>query len=174
MRLGLIRSFTRLSFNVFGEAGSQKDRLTGRKETAYEALSSMYLRLTRSQTYGAFLRYAHGENAETGRDRVAEQPQCREVSGIADTLVELTGQGATMRTLTDSQGRFLFTDVRPGAWTVNIGTDALPPYHSPEKNHFAIHVGPGETQEISVKVQPRVRSIMIIEQGETIIQEQKH
>jgi hypothetical protein len=378
LRVGLIRSFTRLSFNIFGEAGRQEDRLTDREETVYEASWSMYLRLTGSQTYGAFLRYARGQNAETGRDRnitaglngsyiitartriqgtaqmdeyfdsdigskysftasashtlkrtgtlslsaarsfttgrwddpaetsvmleyscpfslpvgrkmggtslsgtvrdtltgealadvllrldtmtvatdrngrflfpqvtpgtaylhidasrigldripscanplsvligegrdesldilitrkasitgrivlcgregcsapalpssgpglVADQQYCREVPGIADTLVELTGEGATMRTLTDSRGQFLFTDVRPGTWTVNIGTDTLPPYHSPERNHFVIHIGPGEAQDIPVKVMPRKRSIMIIEQGETIIQEQKH
>jgi|GEM_PF-3053618 len=45
------------------------DSLTTHTLLNLECLWSMYLRLTGSQTYGAFLRYALGQNAETGRDR---------------------------------------------------------------------------------------------------------
>lgn len=377
-RAGLIRSFSNLSFNLFGEAGRKKDRLADQEELIYEASSSLYLNLTKDQTYGAFFRYARGENEETGEDRnvtaglnasltvltstriqcsgqvdsyldsdignkymltasinhtfsnrsilsllaartfttdhvnnsnetsllleysypfglpagrknggnsvsgvirdaatgeamanvllrldnmtaatdrdgrfifpmvapgvsylnidvsnlgfdriptcpnplpvtiqegrdVAneisittkavvtgrvvlyraesgdaralyglgqnpagkdtEQPGLKEAAGIPNTLVELAGKSGNLRTLTDSRGNFFFREVRPGTWTVKIGTDTFPSYHGPEKNDFIMGIDPGETRDIPIKVLPRKRSIRIIEQGETIIQE---
>jgi ribosomal protein S4E len=86
-------------------------------------------------------------------------------------LVELTTTNETLRVLTDNQGRFRFNEVRPGKKTLQAATDTLPKYYGFDKNTISLEIGPGQTQEITIKALPKKRSIQIIDQGNTIIQE---
>jgi len=98
-------------------------------------------------------------------------PEMKEISGLAHVLVELVSKTETLRVLTDSQGRFRFNEVRPDTWTLVVNPETLPAHHAFDKNNITMKLEPGQTQDLFIKVLPRKRSIMIIEQGETIIQE---
>jgi hypothetical protein len=100
-------------------------------------------------------------------------PEPKEISGLANVLIELVTTNETSRVLTDSQGRFRFNEVRPGKKTLQVSTDTLPKYYGFDKNNISLEIGPGQTQEIIIKAMPKKRSIQIIEQGDTIIQEKK-
>ncbi len=100
-------------------------------------------------------------------------PEPKEISGLANVLVELATTNETSRVLTDSQGKFRFNEVTPGKKTLHVTTDTLPKFYGFDKNNISLEIGPGQTQEIIIKALPKKRSIQIIEQGDTIIQEKK-
>ena len=100
-----------------------------------------------------------------------QPPELKEISGLANVLVVLATTDETMHVLTDSQGRFRFNEVRPGRKTLQVATDTLPKYYGYDKNSISLEIGPGQTQEITIKALPKKRSIQIIDQGNTIIQE---
>jgi len=96
-----------------------------------------------------------------------------EVYGLANALLEFKSEVETWRVLTDRKGRFSFDDVRPGQWTLAVHADNLPEYHYFEKDTFEIELAPGEKKEILIRVLPRKRTIRIIEEGETLIEEEE-
>jgi hypothetical protein len=98
-------------------------------------------------------------------------PEPKEISGLANVLVELATTDETLRVLTDNQGRFRFNEVRPGKRILQVATDTLPKYYGFDKNNVSLEIGPGQTQEIIIKALPKKRSIQIIDQGNTIIQQ---
>ena len=75
--------------------------------------------------------------------------------------------------LTDRKGRFSFDDVRPGQWTLAVHADNLPEYHYLEKDTFEIELAPGDKKELLVRVLPRKRTIQVIEEGGTLIEEEE-
>jgi hypothetical protein len=92
--------------------------------------------------------------------------------GLANVLLEFKSESETWRVLTDRKGRFSFDGVRPGQWTLTVYADNLPQYHYLEKNTFEIELAPGEKKEMEIRVLPRKRTIQIIEEGETLIEEE--
>ena len=48
----------------------------------------------------------------------------------------------------------------------------MPQYHYLEKDTFEIELAPGEKKEILIRVLPRKRTIQMIEEGETLIEEE--
>ncbi len=95
----------------------------------------------------------------------ADKTVLKEVRGLQETVVEITDGTETMRRFTDVQGRFSFTEVRPGKWTVKIYDNALPVHHYIEKNMFQVELKPGEEEEILAKVLQKLRTIQMIEEG---------
>ncbi len=93
--------------------------------------------------------------------------------GLANVLLEFKSELETWRVLTDRKGRFSFDDVRPGQWTLTVHADNLPEYHYLEKDTFEIELAPGEKKEMLIRILPRKRAIQIIEEGETLIEEEK-
>ena len=67
---------------------------------------------------------------------------------------------------------FTFDDVRPGQWTLAVHADNLPGYHYFEKDTFEIELAPGEKKEMLIRVLPRKRTIQIIKEGETLLEEE--
>ncbi len=116
--------------------------------------------------------YEFDRSAGIGSSKVPP-PEPKEISGLANVLVELGTTNETSRVLTDSQGRFRFNEVRPGKKTLQAATENLPKFYGFDKNNIILEIGPGQTQEIIIKALPKKRSIQIIEQGDTIIQEKK-
>ena len=96
-----------------------------------------------------------------------------EKSGLANCLVEIESGQDTWRILTDRNGRFGFNDLRPGRWTIRVYASHLPKYHYFEKDILDIELYPGKKREILTKVLPRKRTIQMIEQVETVIEEKR-
>ena len=92
---------------------------------------------------------------------------------LANVLLVLKSELESLGVLTDRKGRVSFHDVRPGHWTLTVHADNLPEYHYLEKDTFEIELAPGEKKEILVRVLPRKRTIRIIEEGKTLIEEKK-
>lgn len=103
---------------------------------------------------------------EDGKEEIVE------ARGLADALLEFRSKQETWRVLTDRKGRFSFDDVRPGQWTLAVHADNLPEYHYLEKDTFEIELAPGEKKEMLIRVLPRKRTVRIIEEGETLIEEE--
>ncbi|MGB2868902.1 MAG: SPOR domain-containing protein [Bacteroidota bacterium] len=102
----------------------------------------------------------------------SSRPEMIELSGQPGVFLELSSGREILRRVSDSRGRFLFTDLRPGHWTVRVVGGNIPEYHYVENESAEFDLKPGSKAEILMKVLPRKRIIRIIQEG-TIIQEQK-
>lgn len=87
---------------------------------------------------------------------------------LSNILVELANGKDVQRRLTDSQGRFVFDDLRPNHYTVKVCVESLPAYHylDPAEKEVIIQLKAGEEKEVLVKVMLRQRKIEIIDHGE--------
>lgn len=103
-----------------------------------------------------------------GRDKIVE------TRSLPNALLELKSEQETWRVLADKKGRFRFDDVRPGDWILTIHADNIPQYHYLEKDNFEIELTPGERKEMLIRVLPKKRTIQIIEQGGTLIEEEEN
>ncbi len=92
--------------------------------------------------------------------------------GLANILVELTN-GSIRRRLTNRSGRFSFEDLTPGIYTLKVSSDNLPEYHHLEKGTFKFEVRPGERKEVEIRILPKRRKIHIIDEGDTLVEEEK-
>lgn len=102
-----------------------------------------------------------------------DETRLAKTSGLANILVELTNGPEIKRRLTNGEGRFEFEELRPGKWTLKIYDHNLPQYHYLEKDTFEFELKPGGEEEVLVKVLPRKRRIHIIEEGGTLLEEEK-
>ncbi len=99
-----------------------------------------------------------------GGDGEAKEPQA--LPGI---LVELACDGEdgdVVRTLTNSEGAFLFEGLRPGVWQLKVYDYNIPDYYYLEKATMELELSAGDTEEVSLRVLPKERPIRIIEEGE--------
>ena len=108
------------------------------------------------------------DGSSNGKDAELSEEQ-----GLADAIVELKNSSEIKRTVTDKQGQFRFTELRPGQWILKIYSDNLPQYHYLEKDTFQIDLKPGQETEISAKVLPKKRRIRIITEGQTLLEEKQ-
>ncbi|MDP2754505.1 MAG: carboxypeptidase-like regulatory domain-containing protein, partial [Nitrospirota bacterium] len=95
-----------------------------------------------------------------------EPEDLKKVNGLANVLIEISKGNEVIRQLTDEKGGFSFEDLRPGRWSLKAYEDNLPPYHYFEKREFLVDLRPGQEEEITINVFPRLRRIQIIEEGE--------
>jgi len=93
--------------------------------------------------------------------------------GLANILVKLSNGSDVKRRVTNEKGYFGFEELRPGKWVLKIFDSNLPEYHYLEKNTFEFELGPGEEKEIFANVLPKKRRIHIIEDGGTLLEEEK-
>ncbi len=100
----------------------------------------------------------------------APEGELVEAEGLANVLVIMNGPGGTVRALTDARGRFRFTELRPGAWTLTVDPGALPAHHAPERAEVPLNLVPGEARDMTVRVLPQKRRIRIMGEGGTVIQ----
>lgn len=89
----------------------------------------------------------------------------KEPTGIADVLVELGNGQETLRRITDQKGEFLFESVRPGVWHMKVYDHNIPAFHYIETAEQAINLEPGQSQEVTIRVLPKVRGIKFIDSG---------
>jgi len=161
------------------EEPSDKVDIEGGKETSIEIGITKSAHLTvKVMVYG----FAKEDSLQKeyavhkGKDKAVPkdtETDLVEEHGLANVLLVLKSELESLGVLTDRKGRVSFHDVRPGHWTLTVHADNLPEYHYLEKDTFKIELRPGEKKEILVRVLPRKRTIRIIEEGKTLIEEKK-
>lgn len=93
-----------------------------------------------------------------------------DLGGKSGVFLELTNGTDYNRRVTDNHGRFSFTDIRPGRWTLKVIGGDIPEYHVVVPDTIAIDAKPGDKREVIFQIKPRKRTIKILQEG-TIIQE---
>jgi hypothetical protein len=87
-----------------------------------------------------------------------------DTAAMPDAVVELQNGGETYYRLTDPAGRFLFTGLPPGEYTVRLVESRLPEYHSVEPVQHTVSLAAGERAEgLEFTVSPEEREIEITE-----------
>jgi len=92
--------------------------------------------------------------------------QTTDNGGISGLVVTLTNGEQTIRRVTDSEGSFEVSDLRPGRWTASVAGSDLPPLHHVASEPSAATVAAGQTGTIEIKVLPRKRTLRIVSGGE--------
>jgi len=89
--------------------------------------------------------------------------------GLKDLLITIKRGDEVERAVTDNEGAFAFPRLRPGAWTVSINENQVPPGYFLYNNEFTLQLESGDAGEIVFKVLPERREIQFID--EDIIRE---
>ncbi len=135
LRAGVLQNYSILSMNLFGEAGRKDDRLTSLTEFIYQVSSSMYLRLSNSQTYGGYFRFSQGQNAEIGMDRNITAGLTGSLPVMKDTRLNCTGQVDTYSDSTISNKYLLASSLAHSC--ANGSTLSLQASHTFYEHHQA-------------------------------------
>ena len=85
--------------------------------------------------------------------------------GLSNLQLEIRSEREVLCATTDRRGKFSFEELRPGQWELRISQEDLPPYHDAEPSAAHLTVGPGSKQEITIRVVPRTRRILIVDEG---------
>ncbi len=93
-----------------------------------------------------------------------------DLGGKSGVFLELTNGTDYNRRVTDSRGRFTFTDIRPGMWTLSVIGGDIPEYHVVVPAAIDINAKPGEKKEVAIQLVPRKRTIKILQEGTIIPQ----
>jgi hypothetical protein len=96
------------------------------------------------------------------------QPQMIEQGGHPNVILELSNLQESSRRVADNRGRFSFTGIRPGRWTLRILEGNLPLNYYFDKDSCVIDAAPGASMEFTFKALPRKRRIQILQQGKTL------
>lgn len=126
----------------------------------------------RIDLYGAFVDGEPVPFTLEAPQRPGAREEIRKVSGLPRVLVELRREDQTLRVFTDKDGRFAFSDLRPGAWKLFVPEEYIPAYHRIDANNIGIDLLPGESRQVEIKVVPRKRAIKFIQEGGVILQGQ--
>ena len=88
-----------------------------------------------------------------------------EVGPQAGLVLELSNGTEIQRRVSDNRGRFVFSDLRPGRWTVRVAGGVLPQYHFVDRESHSVDLAAGGKREVAFRILPRRRTIRIIETG---------
>ncbi|MEK6650009.1 MAG: SPOR domain-containing protein [Bacteroidota bacterium] len=105
----------------------------------------------------SFERFTFGDSAAALTERPVED------NGLV--TVELENGPEILRRVSDSRGRFLFTDLRPGRWTMRVAPLNLPADRSIETPETAVEITEGAALEAEIRIVPRRRTIRLVQQG---------
>ncbi|MBU1936668.1 hypothetical protein KKG05_04655, partial [bacterium] len=110
--------------------------------------------------HGIFVEQRADSTSETKEDSTLHRLQ-----GVSDIQLELRSEQETLVEITDRLGRFSFHNLRPGKWVLHVSSQGLPAYHDLEQDSYELDIEPGGTEEIAIRVIPRIRHIIIQEEG---------
>jgi hypothetical protein len=88
-----------------------------------------------------------------------------EQGGEPGVFLELTNGTEINRRVTDSRGRFSFTGIRPGTWTLSVIGGNVPEYHLIIPDTIRLALSPGDKKDVTVQLKPRKRTIRILQEG---------
>jgi hypothetical protein len=89
----------------------------------------------------------------------------KEAGGVGGAALEISNGRETWRAQTDRTGQATFQRLAPGAWTLRIASDELPPLHSIEKPERRLVLAAGASEQIGVRVLPQRRTIRMLDRG---------
>ena len=84
---------------------------------------------------------------------------------LAGIDVELRSDFDARRVLTDRNGRFVFDELAPGRWMLTVSSHGLPTFHTIENDSRDLVVEPASYTDISIRVLPLKRSVIIVDEG---------
>jgi len=93
-----------------------------------------------------------------------------ELGGHPNVVLELANPVESHRRISDNRGRFSFTGIRPGRWTLRVIEGNLPVNHNFERESLDLEVSPGGTQQVTLKILPRRRRIQILQEGKLLVE----
>jgi len=141
--------------------------IKGGKKTKFD------LEITRGATIsGQAVVYGYEEN---GADPLArfesgsDVKKLEEKGGLADALIELSGESRTDYQITDRNGVFKFEGLQTGKYVLNVIADKLPELHYIENESYPCDLVSGAREDVLVRVLPRERQIRMIGKGEKTI-----
>ena len=126
------------------------------------AASSITLSVIRSATLRGRIRLFEG-SALTDSSSAALTERPVDETGLVS--VELVRESEVLRRVSDSRGRFSFTDLRPGRWTMKVSPFNLASDRAIESPETLVDIAEGGTVESEVRIVPRRRSIRLIQLG---------
>ncbi|MCI0706273.1 MAG: SPOR domain-containing protein [Ignavibacteriae bacterium] len=91
--------------------------------------------------------------------------QLVDAGGYQGIIVEISNGSESHRRISDNLGRFTFTDVRPGRWTMSVVAGQLPQYHFVERQSYDVALQPGLSSTADIRILPRRRTIQILSEG---------
>lgn len=78
-------------------------------------------------------------------------------------LVQLTNGEDTFRQITEKDGTFIFSGLRPGEWNLNIIANDLYKQYIFEENEFELNMKPGQKENIEVRIRKKERKIKFLQ-----------
>jgi hypothetical protein len=134
------------------------------------------LEITRGASIsGRVVVYDYEENGRDPQFRYGPaniEKKLEEKYGLADALIELSGESHTDYQITDRNGVFRFEGLRAGKYVLNVIADTLPELHYLEKDKYSFDLVSGAREEVLIRVLPRERQIRMIRKGEETISQE--
>ncbi|HEY6950976.1 MAG TPA: SPOR domain-containing protein, partial [Bacteroidota bacterium] len=90
------------------------------------------------------------------------------LGGKGGVFLELSNGFEVNRRVTDSRGRFVFADIRPGTWVLKVIGGDIPAYHVVDPDTLELVLQPGEKREVALQLKPRKRTIKFLQEGGVI------
>jgi hypothetical protein len=88
---------------------------------------------------------------------------------VAGAVVELRRGSERRRRVTDGSGRFLFSDLAPGEWTVAVVSADLPPFHALEPGAVSLTLSAGDARTVEMRAVPRKREMVMVSGGDLVL-----
>ncbi len=79
---------------------------------------------------------------------------------VGNIVLELGNETGITRVLSNDNGTFEFSAVRPGSWTLTVHRNNIDPRYVPKQEKFDLELREGDIQQIEVVIQPRARNII--------------
>jgi len=86
-----------------------------------------------------------------------------EIGGKPGVFLEISSSTEMHRRVSDSKGKFLFADLRPGEWMLKVIGGDIPEYHTVTPDSIRIILLPGERKDVTIQIKPRKRTIKMLE-----------
>ncbi|RPH94177.1 carboxypeptidase regulatory-like domain-containing protein [candidate division KSB1 bacterium] len=114
----------------------------------------------------------HGIFIEAGDSTAARKDSdlaLDRLGSLANLEVEIRNMQEILRSVTDRSGRFSFDELRPGQWTLTVSDRNMPAFHDPEQTAYDVVISPGERKELPIRIVPRTRPVIIVDEGKVPI-----
>ncbi len=97
--------------------------------------------------------------------RIDAAPAYVDPQGMAGILLTVEGPGGSRKALSSDDGSFMFPPLKQGHWTLKVPASAIQEGAFAEKTSFEFNLGPGQMDELTIKIYPKARQIRFIDQG---------